>query len=305
MTDPSTCYADQLTQLSAEIVRHEEVGTSTRLLAVRCEELAKAILPGQFVMIRPEGIGDPLIGRPLALFDIWYEDGQPTGIEVVYLVKGKLTTWLADQPVGQTVQIWGPLGNGFEPVEAEHIVMVAGGIGQTPFLCVAKERLGQLRYGTPPREAPPVAQLTLCYGARTAGYHAGVNRFQETGIDVRLATDDGSAGHHGLVTDLLREVLAEKADLANVLVLTCGPEPMLQAVSKVAAEFHVRCQVSLETPMACGIGICFTCVAPIATDDGQWDYRRTCIEGPVFDGQDVVWDFPGAKSAPGNGGAGP
>lgn len=288
MTDPSTCYADNLSQLSAEIVLHKAVGKSTRLMAVRCQGLAKTILPGQFVMIRPDGIVDPLIGRPLALFDVWYEDGEPAGIEVVYLVKGKLTSWLAQQPVGQSVQIWGPLGNGFAPEQAEHIVMVAGGIGQTPFLTVAKERLGQQQYGTPNRVAQRVPRMTLCYGARTAEYHAGVEQFEQTGIDVRLATDDGSIGHHGLVTDLLREVLRGEADLSQVLVLTCGPEPMMEAVAKVTADFNARCQVSLETPMACGIGICFTCVAPIATGDG-WDYRRTCIEGPVFNASDVVW----------------
>ena len=258
-------------------------------MAIRCEALARSILPGQFVMIRPTGLVDPLIGRPLALFDIWYEEGEPAGIDVVYLVKGKLTTWLADQPVGQTVEIWGPLGNGFTPAEAEHIVMVAGGIGQTPFLTVAKERLGHRTYGTPRRVAKSVPRVTLCYGARTAAYHAGVEQFQQTGVEVHLASDDGSVGHHGLVTELLRNVLGEESDLSQVLVLTCGPEPMMQAVAKVTSEFKVRCQVSLETPMACGIGICFTCVAPIATDEG-WDYRRTCIEGPVFNASDVVWE---------------
>ncbi|MFP6677055.1 MAG: dihydroorotate dehydrogenase electron transfer subunit [Pirellulaceae bacterium] len=289
MTSEGICYADNACHQAVEIVRHEEVGRSTRLLAVRCPEIAKRILPGQFVMLRPHGIYDPLIGRPLALFDVWYEGGEPAGIEVVYLVKGKLTSWLAEQAIGQTVEIWGPLGNGFDPQPTDHLVLVAGGIGQTPFLAVAKERLGIATFGLPNRNASNVSRITLCYGARTADYHAGVDRFQEVGIDVQLATDDGTAGHHGLVTTLLEKVLAGEPKALRTQVLTCGPERMMEAVAGVAAEFDLPCQVSLETPMACGIGICFTCVAAIATKDG-WDYRRTCIEGPVFNAADVVWD---------------
>jgi dihydroorotate dehydrogenase electron transfer subunit len=289
------CYADDTCHQVVEIVQHTEVGRSTRLLAVRCPEVARRILPGQFVMLRPHGIYDPLIGRPLALFDVWYESGEPAGIEVVYLVKGKLTRWLAEQSVGQTVEVWGPLGNGFEPLPADHLVLVAGGIGQTPFLAVAKERLQMATFGVPRRNAAKVDRITLCYGARTAEYHAGVDRFREIGLDVQLATDDGSAGHHGLVTELLHDLLDRDSKTTRIQVLTCGPERMMEAVSGVALEFGVPCQVSLETPMACGIGICFTCVAAIATNDG-WDYRRTCIEGPVFNASDVVWDIDAQQS---------
>lgn len=289
MNHPATCYADRIVQTTAEIVRHEEVGKSTRLFAIRCPEMASLALPGQFFMIRPADLVDPLIGRPLALFDIWFEGEQPAGVEMIYLVKGKLTRWLAEQPVGSHVEVWGPLGNGFLPEPAEHLVMVAGGIGQTPFLAVAKERLGLQSFGVESQQAPPVSRVTLCYGARTAAYHAGVDRFRQAGVDVHLATDDGSTGHHGLVTDSLRQLLERETDQpTQTLVLTCGPEPMMAAVAAVAKEFQVPCRVSLETPMACGIGICFTCVAPIATAEG-WDYRRTCIEGPVFNAQDVVW----------------
>jgi dihydroorotate dehydrogenase electron transfer subunit len=285
---PATCYADNLSQVAADIVGHEEVGRSTRLLTIRCPEVARSVLPGQFVMLRPAGMVDPLIGRPLAMFDVWYEAGEPAGIQVVYLVKGKLTTWLSGQGVGAQVELWGPLGNGFLPVDVQHLVMVAGGIGQTPFLSVAKERLGVATYGTPPRKTSPVPRTTLCYGARNADYHAAVSHFRDIGVDVRLASDDGSAGHHGLVTDLLRDLLGSEPDHSSTLVLTCGPEPMMEAVAAVAADFGVRCQVSLETPMACGIGICFSCVAAIATPDG-WDFKRTCVDGPVFDASTVVW----------------
>ena len=134
---------------------------------------------------------------------------------------------------------------------------------------------------------PRVLHVTFCYGARTADYLAGIEDFQRLGIDVRLATDDGSLGHHGLVTDLLRQALAEHHGRPNIVC--CGPEPMMEAVAEIAHEARIPCQVSLETPMACGIGICFTCVAKVRQPDGTWDYKRTCVDGPVFDAELIEW----------------
>ncbi len=107
------------------------------------------------------------------------------------------------------------------------------------------------------------------------------------GLDVRLATDDGSRGHHGFVTELLKQSLV--SDCPPDLIYCCGPEPMMHAVQKIATAANVSCWLSLETPMACGIGICFSCVAKIQQDDGEWDYRRTCLEGPIFPATKVVF----------------
>jgi dihydroorotate dehydrogenase electron transfer subunit len=199
---------------------------------------------------------------------------------------GKLTGRLAGLKPGAGLTIWGPLGNGFPPEPAEHLLMVAGGIGQTPFLALAGEYLGSRQYGDPPRSVPRAARVTLCYGARSKDYLAGVEDFQRRGVEVRLSTDDGSAGHHGLVTDLVRQALA---DSPAARVVCCGPERMMEAVAGLCQERWVRCRVSLETPMACGIGICFSCVTQVRQPDGDWDYRRTCVEGPVFDAADIVW----------------
>jgi dihydroorotate dehydrogenase electron transfer subunit len=164
--------------------------------------------------------------------------------------------------------------------------MVAGGIGQTPFLALAQEALGLKEYGYPPRKIAQPSRVTFCYGARTADYIA-VSDFEPYCTEIRLATDDGSRGYHGLVTDLLKQILAERS--ANVRIVTCGPEPMMASVARIAQEANVPCEVSLETPMACGIGICFTCVAKIRQEGGAWDYKRTCVEGPVFDATLVEW----------------
>jgi len=167
---------------------------------------------------------------------------------------------------------------------------VAGGIGQTPFVALAKEALGQQRFGaSPDRRGPWADRVCLVYGARTAGLLAGVDDFRATGIDVQLCTDDGTAGEQGRVTDLLRPLL-QNLDRLRTRVVCCGPEIMMEKVAEVAAEAQVACQVSLETPMACGIGICFSCVAKVRQADGQWDYKRTCVEGPVFPAEQICWD---------------
>jgi dihydroorotate dehydrogenase electron transfer subunit len=113
--------------------------------------------------------------------------------------------------------------------------------------------------------------------------------FRKAGCDVHLATLDGSTGTKGTVVDLLEQRFAAGIDPTATQIACCGPEPMMEAVAGWAAARRIGCEVSLETPMACGIGICFTCVARIRDQDGDWDYRRTCVEGPVFDATRVVW----------------
>jgi dihydroorotate dehydrogenase electron transfer subunit len=250
------------------------------------------------------------LARPLALYDTALDSsGEPSYVDVVYLVLGKMTARLAHFLPGRLLDVWGPLGNGFPLAATDHLILVAGGIGQTPFLALAQECFGERHYGDPPRVAPRIGRLTLCYGARRAEFLAGVADFQRRGVDVRISTDDGSAGHHGLVTDLLSELLAvesgavrsgsDRAPNAAATadnsparrIICCGPERMMEAVAKIAAATGVPCQASLETPMACGIGICFSCVAKVRDSDNssEWDYRRTCVEGPIFDAARIVW----------------
>jgi dihydroorotate dehydrogenase electron transfer subunit len=287
-----TCYADRALQVQATVVENVQMARDTYRIRLDSPAIAQRIVPGQFVMLRLAGCDDPLLGRPLALYDtVLAGDGQPVGIDIVYLVIGKMTARLAAFSSGQTLDLWGPLGNGFPPSPIEHLIMVAGGIGQTPFMAVGREYLGLRRYGSPPRTVPKSKKVTLCYGARSADYLAGVEDFRAIGIDARLSTDDGSAGRRGFVTEVLRDVLDESsAGIAagHARIVCCGPERMMEAVAHVAHQAEVPCQVSLETPMACGIGICFSCVAKVRQPDG-WDYRRTCVEGPVFEAEQIVW----------------
>jgi dihydroorotate dehydrogenase electron transfer subunit len=158
--------------------------------------------------------------------------------------------------------------------------LVAGGIGQTPFLAQVRELLGGRGYGG--RPARRTAQrVSLFYGVRTADLAAGVDDFRAAGAEVHLASDDGSVGFRGFVTQLLQQQTPRPGHLVG-----CGPEPMLKALAELAGDWGVPCHLSLETPMACGLGICFSCVTKVRTADG-WDYRRVCVDGPVFDVQSL------------------
>ncbi|MCL4203638.1 MAG: dihydroorotate dehydrogenase electron transfer subunit [Pirellulaceae bacterium] len=281
-------YADSAVQRSVRVVENVRVARDTFRVRFESDEIARSIVPGQFLMMRLAGANDPLIGRAFAFYDtVLADDGEPCAIDVVYLAKGKFTRRLAELGSGQQLDVWGPLGNGFPADAVEHLIMVAGGIGQTPFVALAAEFLGRRRYGTPARQVVPANRATLCYGARTAEMLAGIEDFQRLGVQVRVATDDGSRGHHGLVTEVLEQVLDE--DDTPHRIVCCGPEIMMQAVARLAARRGSPCQVSLETPMACGIGICFTCVAKVKDAEGGWDYKRTCVEGPVFDAARIEW----------------
>jgi dihydroorotate dehydrogenase electron transfer subunit len=269
---------------SAEVTAQVTLARATYRIRLRAPELARAVRPGQFFMLRLPGTTDPLLGRPFALYDTVLDaQGQPAAVDVVYLVVGKMTRLLTALRPGDRVEVWGPLGNGFpELAGLDHVGLVAGGIGQTPFLAYLRELLGQRGYGgRPPRRA--VQRVSLYYGVRTADLAAGVNDFRAAGAIVHLATDDGSLGFHGFVTQLL-----EKHERPQHLI-GCGPEPMLQSLAALAQRWGVPCHLSLETPMACGVGICFTCVTRVRTADG-WDYRRACVEGPVFDAAQLVWE---------------
>ncbi|MCG8449113.1 MAG: dihydroorotate dehydrogenase electron transfer subunit [Pirellulales bacterium] len=282
-------YADQAGQFQVAVTENIRLARDTYRVRFDCPEMAAKILPGQFLMIRLPGCDDPLLARPFALYDtVLDRTGRPVGIDVVYLVIGKMTSRLALCQTGDPLDVWGPLGNGFSPDPVEHLIMVAGGIGQTPFLALGRQFLGGRRYGLQQTKVQASSSVTLCYGVRSKDLLAGAEDFRDCGIDLHVSSDDGSVGHHGLVTELLQQVLAEKPTTAS-RIACCGPEPMMEAVAEIAAQQDVCCEVSLETPMACGIGICFSCVVKTLQPNGDWDYKRTCVDGPVFDARNIVW----------------
>ena len=271
----------------------------TFLLRLRCEAVAAAIRPGQFVMFRDEENADPLLGRPFALYDV--DPDEPGCFTIAYHVIGKQTRLMVDWESDRPLRLWGPLGNGFpadplarpheSPAEAgavgddERLLFVGGGIGYSPFPAVARQSLGLRSYGDHSLQRR-FTSAHLVQGARTAALMTREEPTAEeaaAGMAISRCTDDGSLGHHGLVTDLFEEHL--NGDSRPGAVFTCGPVPMMRAVAERCLAAGVPCWLSLETPMACGYGACFSCVVPVRDDTaaGGWDYRRSCVEGPVFE----------------------
>jgi len=281
---PAREEGEKLIQETVKVFENRKLARDTYLIRLDCPAMAKAIRPGQFLMIRLTGPNDPLLGRPFALYDTVLNDaGEPTAIDVVYLVVGKVTTAMSRLQPGDQVSIWGPLGNGFRPIDlVNHVALVAGGIGQTPFLAYVRNLLGSRGYGGADAKRK-TNKISVYYGVRSANLAAGVDDFRNAGAEVHLASNDGSIGHHGFVTDLL------KTHARPDRIVGCGPEPMLHALAKLAANWNVPCDVSLETPMACGLGICFSCVTKVKTPEG-WDYKRVCVDGPIFDADCLVWE---------------
>jgi len=277
-------------QRTVAILENVAMARDTFRLRLDDPAMARSIRPGQFLMIRPSGGSDPLLARPFALYDVARgPDGSAQAVDVVYLVLGRGTKALSRLRPGDEASVWGPLGNGFGPPPADlgPVVFVAGGIGQTPFLALGRWWLGRDGYGgDAPLAAAKAPSATLLYGVRSRDLAAGLGDFEAAGIAVELATDDGSAGHHGFVTDLLARRLARGERPAKVV--GCGPPAMLAALARLAESHDVPCDLSLENHMACGIGVCFSCVAPIRQRDGSVDLRRVCVEGPIFPARDVA-----------------
>ncbi len=280
-----THFADCARYCETPLLRNETLAKDTRALRVFAPEMASSVVPGQFFMVRDPLGNDPLIGRAFAIFDC---DQSAGWIDIVYLVKGKLTSRLAEKRVGDMVAVWGPLGNGFATTSVHQLVMVAGGIGMTPFLSLAREALGQKTFGVgSARSAGYATKVHFCYGVRGREYLACAEEFEKLGVSLAITTDDGSMGPARRVTDALTDCLDQSIS-GTTRIVCCGPEPMMEAVARIAATRSLPCEVSLETPMACGVGICFTCVAKVGTET-DWDYKRTCVEGPIFDAASIVW----------------
>ncbi len=228
--------------------------------------------PGQFAMLSAGARAsvprfDPLLPRPMA---IYREGGAPGEIEVLYKVSGRGTALLAEAVRGDLVGVVGPLGRPFPLPGGERALIVGGGTGIASLYALAAR-------------AKAVGPVRVLLGARSADDLMGVDDFAELGVDLQPATEDGSLGHRGLVTDLLENELAQP-DAAHVYA--CGPTPMMARCAEIARAAGVSCTVSLENGMACGFAVCLGCAVPVS----EGGYALVCSDGPVFDAERVVWD---------------
>ncbi|HVC19960.1 MAG TPA: dihydroorotate dehydrogenase electron transfer subunit [Vicinamibacterales bacterium] len=266
--------------VNAPVIENRRLSSDYNVLALAAPEIAACAQPGQFVMVK-SGLGqDPLLRRPFSVFEVLRDaTGQPTGLTLLNKQIGVSTSRLFDATPGERIACLGPLGRPFAPVDPpDRAWMVAGGVGLAPFALLAEALHAR---GTP---------MTLFYGARTAAEHFYLDFFERLGVRVILTTDDGSGGERGRVTVPLDRELAALAPDAPVMVYACGPEGMLAAAARVAARAGRPSQVSVERVMGCGMGGCYSCVIPVRGDDGRPHFVRSCIAGPVFAGDQVVWD---------------
>lgn len=253
----------------SKILYNDEVGPDLYRLTFEAKEIAETAQPGQFVMVKtaPGTSDDPILRRPFSIHRI---DGKR--VTILYKVVGRGTRFLATEK--KTIDLVGPLGKGFSIPEQGKMALVGGGLGIAPLFFVAQQCVRKARSSLPEDEN------LILLGAGTAAEFPVVDDFRQLGFKVLTATDDGSAGHHGQVTDLMGTKNME--DQWNVLA--CGPSPMMRAVSEKCAEKKWECQVALEAAMACGMGACLSCAVQ-SKDEGS--FLHVCKDGPVFKAGDV------------------
>jgi len=251
------------------VVENRDAGKGYFRIVLRAPALAGRARPGHFVMLRVSENLDPLLGRPFGIAAV----RSRRDIELYYRVVGRGTSLLTQVRAGASLAVHGPLGNGLpSPAKGETPLLVAGGSGFPPLLFFAS------RYGR---------NAHLFVGSRDKGClppAAAMKVFRSSVNAVHYATEDGSRGTCGYVTDALAEFMDTSTSVRPV-IYACGPKAMLAAVSRLAKDRGVDCHVSLEERMACGLGVCMGCSTAVA----EGGYKRVCKEGPVFSSSEIDW----------------
>jgi len=263
--------------VEARVIRNARLSSHYNVIELAAPEVAINAAPGQFVMVKPGRGTDPLLRRPFSVFEIVRSQDEIRGISLLSKRIGATTDLLFGLVEGDVVTCLGPLGRPFDIVgPPRRAWMVAGGVGLAPFATLTdalRER------GT---------DTTLFYGARTREELFYVDWFERRGVRTILTTEDGSAGELGRITAPLEAAL-KRPDSNDVTIYACGPEPMLKAVARLGSRYDTPTQVSVERVMGCGLGGCYSCVIPVKRPGGGWQYVRSCIGGPVFLGDSIVW----------------
>ena len=319
-------------EVKAKILLHRRIGSDYFRLQLACPEIARLARPGQFLMLRITDLKDPFLRRPFSFSQIYRPQEvkkkplNEGGVEICYQAVGRGTRLMTQLQEGQRVDLLGPLGNGFWPEDqCSWVILVGGGIGVPPLLSWAQElrrkRAGKKR-SAKASEAPQ--ELLFLMGAKNKEKIMGLSECRKWGIEVQVATEDGSLGVKGMVTDLLERELMTGQHGATA-IYACGPNPMLVQIAQVAEQFDRPCQVLLESRMACGVGACLGCTVkyreeretaqfsallnpefpageegeeqesregaiPMISEIPPFRYARVCKEGPVFDARKIFWD---------------
>ncbi len=252
---------------AVRIAHNHRIAQDIVELALYCPEAdLSPFVPGQFAQVEIPGHAELILKRPISIHAV---DAAAHTVTIIYQKRGKGTHALAEAPAGTRLQVILPLGHGFD-VKPEHktVFLVGGGMGVAPLPAVMKR--------WPDRRYVPL----LGYRCASAAYCA--EGF--CGCEPHIASDDGSIGGQGLVTALVEAALAE---ITPDIVLACGPAPMLKALKSLLSTRGIRAQFSMEERMGCGFGACAGCACAVQTADGL-DYKKVCVDGPVFDMDEVM-----------------
>ena len=283
-------------QVTSKIVSNKRLTENCRRVVLDSPQIASEVRPGQFIHVKIGGESGPIFRRPFSVFRHVNLDGGRLGIEIVYKVIGRGTQLMTELKRGDTLDIIGPLGHGFElDRERPNQVIVAGGTGAACIFLLAEEisRAG--------------FSLKVLLGAETKASVILKKEYAALNAEVMISTDDGTYGYHGFVTQMLDEARDEGKIAPDCVVYSSGPEPMLRALALICQKYDIPAQVSVERHMMCGIGACLACVCKVDRDhvskrrdlgsshiqfvsDKEFGYALVCKDGPVFNINEVIFD---------------
>lgn len=259
--------------INGRISANDRISSDFFHMVIDAPDIAKDVKSGQFVMIKTSKTLDPLLKRPISINKVDREENE---IHLIYQVIGKGTQLLSEMKKGEFTEVLGPLGKGFSINDNDKkVVIIGGGLGIAPLVELAYA----LRVSG--------KEVHVLIGALDLDRLICIQDFELLNCDIYAATDDGSFGHKGYITDLLEPLLlVDRVDR----VYCCGPLPMTQKVVEITRKNDIPCEVSLEERMACGIGACLGCAVRIKDQNGEVTYKKVCKDGPVFSGDEVIID---------------
>jgi len=266
-------------QVQAELLSNKKVGSYHHMIFA-VPEMAQNSRPGNFVAISVGGESSAMVLRRAFAIYRSSDKGSAGGvIELVVAPHGQGSKWLTSRQIHEKVDMVGPLGTSFGiPTEPVRALLVGGGYGSAPLFGLAETLKSR------------GCRIDMVLGASSAGKIYAPLDGKRSVSSLTITTDDGSAGIHGRVSEALPNLIEENE---SEIIYSCGPMAMLEAIQGIASKYDLMHQASVEESMACGIGVCMTCVVPLRGSDGVIRMSRTCIDGPVMDGSDVVWNSKG------------
>ena len=269
-------------QIKAEIISNKKVGPYHHMVFA-VGDIALSVRPGNFVAISVGGENSAsILRRAFAIYRATDKGLLGGTVELVVAPHGTGSKWLCSLNVGDFVDLIGPLGTAFGiPTTPANTMLIGGGYGSAPLFALAELLKNR------------GCRVDMVLGASTASKIYAPLEGKRSVSSLTLSTDDGTAGVHGQITESIPRLIRE---FNTEVIYSCGPMSMLSSINKIAQDFDLVHQCSVEESMACGIGVCMTCVVPVRVED-EIKMLRTCIDGPVMDGAKIIWDKESASEA--------